>query len=224
MAEPDDYISYEEFGKRFFALAVSEERILGAVNMLAGEPIDVGPIGVGPGRIAKVTATGAIGQAVATRIDGDDVSYRVVLPVNLVFELNLQVDTHRFHADLEVPLVLTARAADPLQVFIEIAAPRPKEVVVKLRAEGLRASVLSKAVGVEGELQRFVAKYVGREVNKPAIVRARTVNVGGSIDAAWATISPAQPKEPPGAVIQDLENELEREIAENPLLGEDLVE
>lgn len=189
MADPGEYISYEEFGKRFFELAVTPERILGAVNMLAGEPIGMGPMGVGPGRVAKITASGTIGEATAIALDGDQVSYRMTLPVTVDFELNLQVDTHRFHAVLDVPLLLTARAAEPLHVVIDIAAPRPKEIVVKLKAEGLRASVLSMAVGVEGELQRFVAKYVGRELEKPAIIRARTIDVGSAINGAWASMS-----------------------------------
>ncbi len=190
MAESGDFIPYEEFGRRFFELAATPERILGAVNLLAGEPIAMGPIGVGPGRLAKVTASGAIGLATAAAIEGDLIAYRVTLPVALDFELNLQVDTHRFHADVQIPLVLTARAAEPLHIVIDVDAPKPRQIVVNLRASGLRASVLSLAVGVEGELQRFIAKYVVRELEKPAIAQARTIDVGAAIDGAWQSISP----------------------------------
>lgn len=193
-----DYISYEEFGQRFFALAATPERILGAVNAMAGEPISMGPMGVGPGRLAKVTANGTIGQATASPIAGELVSFAVTLPVTLDFELNLQVDTHKFHADLEVPLLLTARAADPLRIIVDIEPPKPKQIVVKLRASGLRASVLSIAAGVEGELQRFVAKYVARELDKPEIDRARTIDVGATIDSAWESMAQAKPEDGPG--------------------------
>ena len=50
-------ISYEQWGVDFFHEAISEERVLGAVNTIAGQPIDFGPMGVGPGRIAKVGRT-----------------------------------------------------------------------------------------------------------------------------------------------------------------------
>lgn len=219
MAETGDYISYEEFGKRFFELAVSEERILGAVNTLAGEPIDVGPMGVGPGRIAKVRATGSIGEAKATRIEGDLISYRVVLPVHLEFEVNLQVDVHRFRAELEVPLLLAARAAEPLKVVIDAQAPKAKEVSVTLRADGLRASILSKTVGIEGELQRFVAKYVGRELNKPSVVAARTIDLARPIESAWASMSPESAEE--RSVTEDLEGALQQEIDEHPQLADE---
>jgi len=213
-----DYISYEEFGVQFFARAVTEARILGGVNTLAGQPINVGPMGVGPGRIAKVTAKGSIGEATATPIPGDTVSYRVVLPVSLTFDVNLQVDAHRFHADLEVPLTLVARAASPLKVVIDVVPPLPNQVTVKLRAEGIRASMLNRVVGVDTELQRFVAKYVKREVSKPAVAAARVVDVARAMEGAWTSVAPKGSSK--SSVTEDLETALEQEILEH----EDFIE
>lgn len=216
----DGQISYEEFGQRFFERAVTLERILGGVSTLAGQPINVGPMGVGPGRIAKVTATGAIGQAEATPLPGDTISYRVVLPVQLTFDLNLQVDNHRFHADLEVPLVLSAHAAEPLAVVIDVTPPRPDEVGIEFRSEGLRAGLINRVADVEGELRRFVARYVSREINKPHVMKARVIDVAGAMDGAWARLAPKGKKE--STVVHDLEAELERELLENEQLIEDL--
>jgi hypothetical protein len=213
-----EFISYEEFGVQFFLRAVTEERILGGVNTLAGQPINVGPMGVGPGRIAKVTAEGAIGEATATALPGDTVSYRVVLPVRLTFDVNLQLDAHRFHADLEVPLTLVARAASPLKVIIDVVPPLPNQVTVKLRAEGIRASMLNKVVGIDAELQRFVAKYVKREVTKPAVAAARVIDVARAMDGAWSNVAPKGSRK--SAVTEDLETALEQEILEN----QDLIE
>ena len=57
------FVTYRDFGEQFFARVVTEERVLGAVDVLAGQPISFGPKGVGPGRLVKVTVDGAIGQA-----------------------------------------------------------------------------------------------------------------------------------------------------------------
>ena len=156
-AEPDEPISYEQWGIDFFHEAISEERVLGAVNTIAGQPIDFGPDRRGPGKIAKVRAYGEIGAATATRERGDQISYRVLLPVSLTFEVDLQVETHRFEAELLVPLTLTAVAMSGVRIFIEAQPPRGDEVQVELKAKGLRASVLQRVVGIEGELRRFVA-------------------------------------------------------------------
>jgi hypothetical protein len=208
----EEFVSYEQWGADFFAEAISGDRILGAVNNIAGQPIDFGPIGVGPGKIAKVRAFGAIGSATAERIDGDQISYRVDLPVDLTFELNLQVETHTFHADLLVPLTLTARALDGVRVYIDVAPPRSADVQVQVQAEGIRASIMQRVANIEGELRRFVARYVAREVAKPHIEAARLIDVAAAIDRAWSTISPEPTKR---AVTEDLNEALESEIREN---------
>jgi hypothetical protein len=207
-----DFVSYQQWGADFFAEAVSGERILGAVNTIAGQPIDFGPIGVGPGKIAKVRAYGAIGSAAAERVEGAEIAYRVELPVDLTFELDLQVETHTFHADLLVPLTLKARAAEGVRVYIEVVPPRSSEVQVRVQAEGIRASIMQRVANIEGELRRFVARYVAREVSKPHIESARLIDVAAAIDRAWAAISPAPTKR---AVTDDLNEALETEIREN---------
>jgi hypothetical protein len=208
----DEFIGYEQWGLDFFAEAVSRDRILGAVNNIAGQPIDFGPLGVGPGKIAKVRAFGEIGAASATRIDGPLIAYRVELPVTLTFELNLQVETHVFHADLLVPLVLTARAVEGVRLFITIDPPRASDVQVRVTAEGIRASIMQRVANVEGELRRFVAKYVARETTKPHIEEARVIDVAAAIDRAWGSIAPTARKE---RVTDDLNEALESEIREN---------
>ena len=208
----DDFITYQQWGIDFFAEAVSEERILGAVDSLAGQPIDFGPIGVGPGKIAKVRAQGAIGTATAARIDGPSISYRVELPVSLTFEVDLQVEKHAYRADLVVPLTLTARAVEGLKIYVEIDPPHRSEVRIKVSADGLRASLMQRIANIEGEVQRFVAKYVAREIAKPRVQAARLIDVSAAIDRAWSSIAPKHSEE---RVTDDLNEALETEIREN---------
>ena len=58
----DDRVPYAVFGERFFEHAVTEERIVGGFDGLAGNKIEFGPIGAGPGKLAKVRAEGTFGQ------------------------------------------------------------------------------------------------------------------------------------------------------------------
>ncbi len=214
MAVPtkDEFVSYQQWGLDFFAEAVSRDRILGAVNNIAGQPIDFGPIGVGPGKIAKVRAYGEIGAATATRLDGALIAYRVELPVSLTFELNLQVETHTFHAELLVPLTLTAQAVEGVRIFITIDPPRSSDIGVSVKAEGIRASIMQRVANVEGELRRFVAKYVARETSKPHIEEARVIDVSAAIDKAWGSIAPKSAK---SRVVDDFNEAFEQEIREN---------
>jgi len=184
--------TYEEFGALFFRAAVTPERILGAVDAIAGKPIDFGPMGVGPGRIARVTAKGQIGQATATELPGVPISYRLVVPVELDFTVDLQVEKHRFHASVEVPLTVSAHATRDLRIIVDVTPPNPDELELDLAAEGMRATLLKRVAGIDGELRRFVAKYVARELEKPHIVATRNIDVGVSIDVAWAGMAPGR--------------------------------
>jgi hypothetical protein len=185
-----DHIAYGAWGERFFHDAVTAERVLAGINVLAGQKIDVGPMGVGPGRVVKVTAEGAIGTAAGHRVADDPVTFAVLLPASIDFSINLGVDTHRFLAELSIPLTLTARAREDLAIVIDVTPPRASDVGCELKAQGLRASITQYAANVEGELKRFVAKYVTREIEKPYVVRARTIDVSAAIDRAVGTLAP----------------------------------
>lgn len=186
-----DFIGYGDWGALFFQTAVTEERILAGVNALAGRPINVGPLRVGPGRVATIMAKGEIGTATGERVSTDPVAFDVRLPVSLRFSLNLSVDVQKFVADVVVPLRLTARARGDLAIVIEVTAPSAAAVEVDLKAQGLRATFTQHAAGVEGELQRFIAKYVAREINDPKILDARTVNVSAALNKAAGGIVPS---------------------------------
>lgn len=185
---PDaDYCSYEQFGRRFFEHAVSEERILDALSDLTGSAIEFGPIGAGPARLAKVSATGEFGTAGLSRLERDDIAFELTIPVVLLLIIDLSVDRHRFHADVEVRVRLTARAAEPLRVLIDIDPPSTDDVTVVVRAEGLRASLLQIAASVDHEIRRFIARFIAREIEKPHIRRARDIDVGSRMDTAWSS-------------------------------------
>ena len=186
----DDLIGYGEWGERFFEAAVTADRVLAGVNAMAGQQIHFGPIGVGPGRIAKVTALGEIGMATGQRTSTDPVQIRVELPVTLHFKLDLGVDVHHFDAEVAVPLLLSARARDDLAIVIDVEPPTKDDVSVELKAKGLRATVVQYAGNVDGELRRFIAKYVGRELEKPAILAARVIDIGAAIDRGAGSVIP----------------------------------
>lgn len=188
----DDLISYATWGEHFFSTAVTADRVLNGVNVLAGRPIEVGPLGVGPGRIAKVIARGSIGTATGERAGASPVVFHVSLPVDLKFTIDLAMDKLDFDAHITVPLVITVHARADLAIQLEVTPPSPAQVVVHLKARGLRASLTSKAANVEGELRRFVAKYVARELGQPYVRDATVIDVAGAIESAAARLVPRE--------------------------------
>lgn len=175
--------SYGEFGLEFFRRAVSIERVRAGVSGLTGKPIEFGPIGAGPAKIAKINAVGKIGDPDVARVSDDEpLRFLLSIPVDLRFTVNLPATEHRFTADVVIELKLTARAGAPLRVIIDIEPPDKKDIKVKLRADNIASTVLQLISGMDGEIKRFLARYIAREVSKPHIVEARDVDVGRYID------------------------------------------
>lgn len=176
--DPQGFCPYATFGLRFFQHAVSVERIAGAVSGLTGKPIEFGPIGAGPAKLAKIQANGRIGEPKVRRTsDEEPLRFRVTIPVDLRFTVALPATEHRFTAEVEVQLRLTARAAEPLRIVIDIDPPDRKDITVALRGDGLASTVLSTVSGMESELKRFLARYIAKEIDKPHIRAARDVDL-----------------------------------------------
>ncbi len=185
----DGTIGYEQWALDFFTEAINEERVLDAVRIIAGQQIEFGPVSAGPGGIATVKAYGEVKQPSATRIPGQHVAYRVLLPIELIIEVALSVE-QRFEAELLVPLTLRAVPRSGVRIFIEAEPPRTEDMRVELRAQGMRSSVLQRVADVEGELRGFVAGYVIELLDKPHVLATRMIDVCGAMDGVWAVIGP----------------------------------
>jgi len=177
----ETFMTYGEFGERFFEIAVTEERILKAVATIAGRPIDFGPLKIDPLGLVKVSANGNVGTPTLARRDESLVSYDLLIPVKLAMQLDMSLDKHRFNADVHVRLTMTARAARPLKIIIDIEPPTKDNVSVDMTAEALRSSVLQAFTGIDREVRRFVAKFVRREIEKPELLKARTIDVADAL-------------------------------------------
>ncbi|ATL70460.1 hypothetical protein [Nocardia terpenica] len=179
------YVSYEDFGRRFLEYAASERRIAGAFSQLAGAAFDFGPIGVGPGRIARVSAQVQLGEARVRRDLGELITFELDIPLAVDLLLDLAVDRHRFEVEGYVRVHLTVRTAEPLRVIIDITEPRPGDVRIDVATDTLRGQVLRVLASVDHEIRRFIARYVAREIRKPHIAAVRDIDVATRLDAAW---------------------------------------
>lgn len=179
------FVSYEEFGRRFFEVAVTEERIAAAFAEIAGGEFEMGPMAQGPGGLAKVTAKVKIQQPIARRSVGDTITFNVRIPLVIELILDLRVDKQRFTVDGDVALRATARAAEPLLLVIDIAKPRPSDISVNVTSKSVRGEILRILAGVDTEIRRFVAAYVADEIDSPASQQAKIIDVADAVASAW---------------------------------------
>lgn len=183
-----DYLTYEEFGRRFFEVAVTEERVGSAFSDLAGEDFQVGPIPSGPGGVAKVWADVRISEPKLTRAVGDLITFTVKIPLRIGLLIDLRVDRIRYDVDGLITLPLTVHAANPLELRIEVDPPRPRDVWVDVSSHNIRASVVRVVASVDNEIRRFIAQYVADEIDKPEVKAARIIDVAKGIEGAFHSL------------------------------------
>ncbi|WP_040798122.1 hypothetical protein [Nocardia higoensis] len=178
-----EWIDYGEFGRRFFERIVTTRRIGEVVDRMSGRLIEVGPLRTGPGDRATVIVRGAIGAPLlaerepAEPHDGYQ-RFDLLLPVGLDITVHV-LGANRYRAEVEIPLLLTARAAEPLRVVIDPFPPKPEELRLRLEAEGMRAATLGALAGIRKQVLRRVLGVVSHEIGR---AEGRIIDVGARID------------------------------------------
>ncbi|MBB4136463.1 hypothetical protein BKA16_003015 [Gordonia humi] len=179
------YMTYEQFGRRFFEVAVTEDRIGSAFASVAGESFQVGPLLVGPGGVARVEADVSIAEPRIRRNVAETITFVVELPLKIALLVDLKLDRIRYDVTGLVTLPLTVRCAEPLQLRIEVAKPRPRDVIVDVSSDTMRGSIIRTIAQVDDEIRRVIAKFVADEVDKPEIKKARLIDVDVELGRAF---------------------------------------
>jgi hypothetical protein len=183
-----DYVSYEVFGRRFFEVAVTEERVGAAFAGFAGNEFDMPPMAQGPGGIAKVSARVTIKQPQVSRNVADNITFDIHIPLLIDLLLDLRVDKQRFKVDGDIALTATARAAEPLVLIVDVAKPRSSDINVHVESTTIRGELLRIIAGVDGEIRRFIAHYVAEEIESPQAQKAQVIDVAEQLDQTWKGI------------------------------------
>ncbi|MGV0645933.1 hypothetical protein [Mycolicibacterium sp. XJ879] len=184
----DDEMTYEEFGRKFFEIAVTEDRVGSAIAAIAGDEFEMGPIAQGPGKIAKVFAKVRIQDPRLTRQIGDMITFDIRIPLEIDMVIDLRIDKPKFMVFGEITLHATARAAAPLLLILDVGKPRPSDIAIHVTSKSLRGEVLRVLAGIDAEIRRFIAAHVAGEIDSPASQKAKIIDVSESIDAGWTGV------------------------------------
>lgn len=183
-----DSMTYEEFGRRFFEIAVTEDRVGGAIGQIAGDEFVIGPIAQGPGKIAKVTANVNVQQPVVTREIGLEITFDIRIPLEIDMVIDLRIDKPRFKVFGEIALRATALAVHPLTLVLDVAKPRSADISIHITSMSLRAELLRVVAGVDAEIKRFIAQHVAGEIDSPESEKAKVIDIGSQIDEVWTGV------------------------------------
>lgn len=183
-----EYVSYEEFGRRFYEIAVTEKRVGDAIAAIAGDEFEMGPMGQGPGGIAKVTAKVRIQEPRVTRSIGEMITFAIQIPLEIDMIIDLRIDKPKFMVFGEITLSAIARAAEPLLLILDVAKPRPSDIAIHVTSHSLRGELLRILAGVDAEVRRFISAHVAGEIDSPESIKAKVIDVADRLDAAWTGV------------------------------------
>ncbi len=183
-----NHLTYEEFGRKFFEVAVTEERVTAAFAAIAGDEFEMPTMRQGPGKIAKVTAKVKVHQPQVTRDLDVMITFAIHIPLTVELLIDLRVDKQWFTVAGDISLHATARAAEPLVLVIDVPKPRPSDITVQVSSRSIRGELLRIVAGVDGEIRRFVASYVADQIDSPQSLAAQRIDVAELIDASWTGI------------------------------------
>lgn len=177
-------ISYATFGARFFAYAVTSQRIASRLKKLDGEIITYGPRPLAG--VANVSAAGTVGTAAVHQTGHEPLTFQARIPVSFDVIIRVAGAPQHFHADVQVALALRVCVYDTLRAFLHVQAPQASDVQVDLEARNWGASVLNAMLTMEHELRRVVAKEVQVRLTAPEIQAMREFDIAAYIDQALA--------------------------------------
>ncbi len=179
------FITYEQFGVGFVRRAVTSERVERAIAEVAGDVVEVGPISGGPGGVATVKASGKVGAPQVDPAEGDLLAFTAKLPIDLELEVRLAGVPTRYQGQVDVPLVMTVRTAEPLSLVIDIEELNKKDVRVDLQSTDIHGGVLQKVGNIDDEVRSRVASIVNKRLSSEKAVEARVIDIGKLVDKAW---------------------------------------
>ncbi|WP_158019850.1 hypothetical protein [Mycolicibacterium rhodesiae] len=182
----DNEMTYEQFGRQFFEIAVTEDRVGGAIAAIAGDEFAMGPMAQGPGNLAKVTAKVRVLHPRLTREVGELITFDIRIPLEIDLVVDLRIDKPKFMVFGEIKLRATARAAGPLLLILDVEKPRPSDISIHVTSKSLRAELVRILGNIDAEIKRFVAAHVAGEIDSPASKEAKIIDVAESIDGVWS--------------------------------------
>jgi hypothetical protein len=186
---PKSEMTYEQFGRQFFEMAVTEERVGGAIAAIAGDEFEMGPMAQGPGKVAKVTAKVRIQEPRLTRdLGGEKITFAIRIPLEIDLVVDLRIDKPKFMVFGEIALRATARAAAPLLLILDVEKPRSSDISIHVTSKSLRGELVRILGGIDAEIKRFIAAHVAGEIDSPASQKAKVIDVAESIDVAWSGV------------------------------------
>ncbi len=184
-----DSMTYEEFGRRFFEIAVTEERVAAAIGQIAGDEFTMGGPMAQPGKFAKVTAKVRVQDPAVTRHQGEQLTFDIQIPPRD------RADHRPAHRQAALQGLRRDRPARHRDRRSPVGAgPRRRQAPPALRhLDPHHLDDAARGAGAHRrwrrrEIKRFISQHVAGEIDSPESAKAKVIDIGSQIDEVWTGV------------------------------------
>jgi hypothetical protein len=180
----------EQFGQDFLRMVFHRRRIADSVARVLGPGFELGPFGAGPTRkLAKIRAKGTYRNLYADNLPGELPAFRVTVPVDVDFTVDIAGSSLTFHADVIAPILVRFRLEEPLILHWDVTPPTDEDILLKLDATPGKSAILHKLSTLEADLRGFLIRFVTRELEKEHVQHATRIDLLKVIDGGWEALA-----------------------------------
>jgi hypothetical protein len=178
-------LSHAEFATNLLAAAASADRVAQVITQFVNEPIEIGPIAIGPGGLGSASALGAVSNVIVAPVNEGEWDYVVTAPVALDVAVRIAGRQMTYEIQIVVHARLRLVLEAPCTVLVDVDGVTPADVTVKIDPQGVPSRLLGWLGNVDSLVEEHVVSYLNELFESPALSAVRRIDVAEMIERAW---------------------------------------
>lgn len=178
-------LTAEEFTRLVLMAAAPPRRVGELVARLVGDHITIGPLAVGPRRMALATAHGTRGHVHVANCVDTYWTQLVTVPIALLIDVALGKRAVRYRGTAEVKTRFRLRLDQPCTVTVEIEPLHAGLIRTVVEPMGAEARLIGCVGGVDKIVAEQVLIYVRNLLASANFDAAMHIDVIGLLERAW---------------------------------------
>ncbi|NMN93743.1 hypothetical protein [Antrihabitans stalactiti] len=178
-------LSHADFAANLLAAAASADRVAQVITRFVDEPIEIGPIAIGPGGVCTASAVGTPSKVVVAPFNDAGWDYLVAAPVAMEVSVRIAGRELAYAIDIVVHARIRLVLEAPCTVLVDVDGVESSDVTVNIDPRGVSSRLLGWLGNVGSVVEDRVVAYLNDLFESPAMHAVRRIDVAEMIDRAW---------------------------------------
>ena len=177
-------LSHADFAANLLAAAASADRVAQVITRFV-EPIEIGPVAIGPGGVCTAFAVGTPSKVVVAPFDDAGWDYLIAVPVALQVSVRIAGRELAYFIYIVVRARIRLVLEAPCTVLVDVDSVESSDVTVNIDPRGVSSRLLGWLGNVGSLVEDHVVDYLNDLFESPAMHAVRRIDVAEMIDRAW---------------------------------------